>query len=158
MTPRLETINEKRLIGNKMLLSFSNYKIGELWKTFMPKRNSIKNNLNNDFISLTIYPSNFFKNFNPLIEFEKWAVVEVSDFENMPSGFDKLILPGGLYAVFNYKGLSNDNSFLRYIMQSWLPNSVYQLDNRPHFEILGSKYKNNHPLSEEEIWVPIKEK
>lgn len=158
MTPRLETINEKRLIGNKMLLSFSNYKIGELWKTFMPKRNSIKNNLNNDFISLTIYPSNFFKNFNPLIEFEKWAVVEVSDFENMPSGFDKLILPGGLYAVFNYKGLSNDNSFLRYIMQSWLPNSGYQLDNRPHFEILGSKYKNNDPQSEEEIWIPIMEK
>lgn len=158
MLPRLETINEKRLIGNKMLLSFSNYKIGELWKTFMPKRNSIKNNLNNDFISLTIYPSNFFKNFNPLIEFEKWAVVEVSDFENMPSGFDKLILPGGLYAVFNYKGLSNDNSFLRYIMQSWLPNSGYQLDNRPHFEILGSKYKNNDPQSEEEIWIPIMEK
>lgn len=141
-----------------MFVSFSNYKIEELWKTFMPRRNSIKNNLNNDFISLTIYPSNFFKNFNPLIEFEKWAAVEVSDFENTSSEFANLILPSGLYAVFNYKGSSSDNSFFLYIIQSWLPNSVYQLDNRPHFEILGSKYKNNDPQSEEEIWIPIMEK
>lgn len=25
-----------------------------------------------------------------------------------------------------------------------------------HFEILGEKYKNNDPLSEEDIWIPIK--
>ncbi|MDP5096829.1 MAG: GyrI-like domain-containing protein [Flavobacterium sp.] len=39
-----------------------------------------------------------------------------------------------------------------------MPNSEYQLDNRPHFEILGAKYKNNAPDSEEEIWIPIKRK
>jgi len=27
-----------------------------------------------------------------------------------------------------------------------------------HFELLGEKYKNNHPDSEEEVWIPIKEK
>jgi AraC family transcriptional regulator len=32
----------------------------------------------------------------------------------------------------------------------------YELDDRPHFEILGDKYKNNDPNSEEEIWIPIK--
>ncbi len=41
---------------------------------------------------------------------------------------------------------------------SCLPNSEYELENRPHFEVLGEKYKNNDPNSEEEIWIPIKKK
>ncbi|MGK2861531.1 MAG: GyrI-like domain-containing protein [Chitinophagaceae bacterium] len=45
-----------------------------------------------------------------------------------------------------------------YIFNTWLPPSGYDLDNRPHFEILGEKYKNDDPLSEEEIWIPIKQK
>ncbi|EPE83362.1 GyrI-like small molecule binding domain protein [Leptospira noguchii str. 1993005606] len=40
-----------------------------------------------------------------------------------------------------------------YIFQEWLPNSGYKL--KPHFELLGSKYKNNDPTSEEEVWIPI---
>jgi AraC family transcriptional regulator len=39
-----------------------------------------------------------------------------------------------------------------------LPNLGYTLDDRAHFEVLGEKYKNNDPLSEEEIWIPIKKK
>jgi AraC family transcriptional regulator len=35
---------------------------------------------------------------------------------------------------------------------------MYFLDDRPHFEILGDKYKNGDPDSEEEIWIPIKQK
>jgi AraC family transcriptional regulator len=65
-------------------------------------------------------------------------------------------LKGGQYAVFNHKGSSTDNSIYQYIFTQWLPNSGYQIDNRPHFELLGEKYKNNDPNSEEEIWVPIK--
>ncbi|MFT5513068.1 MAG: AraC family transcriptional regulator, partial [Bacteroidia bacterium] len=45
-----------------------------------------------------------------------------------------------------------------YIFGEWIPNSIYDIDSRPHFEILGDKYKNDHPNSEEEIWIPIKEK
>jgi AraC family transcriptional regulator len=37
-----------------------------------------------------------------------------------------------------------------------LPKSEYELDYRPHFEILGEKYKNNDQLSEEDIFIPIK--
>jgi AraC family transcriptional regulator len=64
----------------------------------------------------------------------------------------------GLYAVFNYKGSNMDHSIFEYIFRSWLPDSEYYLDNRPHFEVLGDKYKNNDPSSEEEIWIPIKPK
>jgi AraC family transcriptional regulator len=68
-------------------------------------------------------------------------------------------LPGGLYAVFLYRGDARSASvFFQYIFGTWLPNSGYEPDDRPHFEVLGEKYKNNDPDSEEQIWIPIKYK
>jgi AraC family transcriptional regulator len=62
-------------------------------------------------------------------------------------------LEGGLYAVFHYKGSALESApFFQNIFAEWLPD----LDNRPHFEVLGKKYKNNDPNSEETIWIPIK--
>jgi AraC family transcriptional regulator len=70
-----------------------------------------------------------------------------------------IILPAGKYAVFNYKGLASHAApFFNYIFTEWIPNSIYELDNRPHFEILGEKYSNSSPDSEEEVWIPIKDK
>jgi AraC family transcriptional regulator len=62
----------------------------------------------------------------------------------------------GEYAVFDYQGLSNDNSIFQYIYRKWLPNSNYKLENRSHFEVLGENYRNNDPNSKEQIWIPIK--
>jgi AraC family transcriptional regulator len=67
-------------------------------------------------------------------------------------------LQAGDYAVFNYRGSSADPRIFQYIYGEWIPNSEYVLDDRPHFEILGEKYKNNDPNSEEEIWIPIKKR
>jgi AraC family transcriptional regulator len=72
---------------------------------------------------------------------------------------EPLEIPEGLYAVFHYKGdQKNAADFFRKIYTEWLPNSGYVLDHRPQFEILGGKYKTNDPNSEEEIWIPVKEK
>lgn len=158
MTPRIETLNEKKIAGIRLTMSFANYKVGELWKSFMPRRKEITNNLTNELISLAVYKPTHFANFNPTNEFERWAAVEVTDFDNLPNEMETFILPGGLYAVFDYKGLSTDNSIFQYILGTWLPNSDYVLDDRPHFEVLGDKYKNNDPTSEEEIWIPVKTK
>lgn len=141
-----------------MKMSFDNYRVSELWKKFIQGRNEITNNLTDDLISMTEYQSTHFADFKPANEFNKWATVEVSSLDNVPSEMEAFILTGGLYAVFDYKGLNTDHSIYQYIFGTWLPNSDYVLDNRPHFEILGDKYKNNDPTSEEEIWIPIKPK
>lgn len=107
---------------------------------------------------MQIYGISYFKELKPESEFEKWATVEVSDFENVPDNMETFLLREGLYAVFDYKGSSSDGSIYEYIFWQWLPNSPYQIDDRPHFEVLGKKYKNNDPSSEEEIWIPIVEK
>jgi AraC family transcriptional regulator len=158
MEPRIITLSEKKLVGKRLIMSFADFKIGELWKSFLPRRKEIINSLTTDFISIALYKPNHFIDFSPTNEFEKWAVVEVSDFKSVPKDMETFTLPGGLYAVFDYKGSSTDNSIFQYILGTWLPNSMYLLDDRPHFEVLGDKYKNGDPNSEEEIWIPIRQK
>lgn len=157
MTPRIETANEKKLIGKRLEMSFAHNKTVDLWKAFMPHRNEISNRLDGDLISMQVYKDGFsFSNFDINAAFEKWAVAEVSNFDNIPDGMETFTLATGLYAVFAYKGLNTDTSIFQYIFGTWLPASEYVLDNRPHFEVLGAKYKNNDPESEEEIWIPVK--
>ncbi|MEM8846640.1 MAG: GyrI-like domain-containing protein, partial [Bacteroidota bacterium] len=127
-----------------------------LWGEFGPRIQEINNRTSQDKISMQVYPSSYFEGFNPKLEFDKWATVEVEDFNHIPKGIKAFELEGGLYAIFDYKGLSSDNSIFQYIYTEWLPKSNYILDDRPHFEVLGPNYKNNDPESEEEIWIPIK--
>ncbi len=158
MKPRIKTLSEKKLIGNRIKMSFYNNKTFELWRSFMPNRKKILNNIGTELYSLKVYTPSYFNNFDPNKEFEKWAAVEVKDFDNIPKGMESFVLEGGLYAVFTYKGLSTDDGIFKYIYGNWIPNSEYILDDRPHFEILGDKYKNNDQNSEEEIWIPIRSK
>lgn len=158
MAPRIEIVNEKKLIGKRLTMSFANSKVGELWQRFMPRRKEITNNLTNDLISIAVYKPTHFADFKLTNEFERWATVEVESFDNVPNEMDIFVLPSGLYVAFDYKGLSTDISIFQYILETWLPSSDYILDDRPHFEVLGDKYKNNDPTSEEEIWIPIRSK
>lgn len=154
ITPIIQEVEAKRLVGKSQMMSLVDFGVEELWNSFLPI--SIKNTLFADLISMTIYQSSYFIDFDPSAEFEKWAAVEVSEFEDVPADLKTFVLPKGLYAIFHYQGLSSDNSIFRYIFDEWLPNSNYVLDARPNFEVLGEKYKNNNPESEEDIYIPIK--
>jgi AraC family transcriptional regulator len=158
MQPRIITLEEKTLIGISMKMSVMNNKTGMLWGTFSPRISEIESRLSSDKFSLQVYGGDYFKSFNPNAEFIKWAAVEVADTRYVPAGMEVLVLEGGLYAVFDYKGSSGDSTIFQYIFQQWVPNSPYRIDSRPHFEVLGENYRNNDPESEEEIWIPIIEK
>lgn len=157
MIPVIKTISAKKLIGFNLNMSFIDNKTAELWRGFMPRRKEIAYTISNDMYSLQVYNENFFSQFNPATEFKKWALIEVTDFNTVPEGMETFDLEGGMYAVFYYKGNpANAARVFGYIMKEWLPQSGYVLDNRPHFEVLGEKYKNGSDESEEEIWIPIR--
>jgi AraC family transcriptional regulator len=160
MEPRIENQPEKRLIGKRMRMTLSENKTFELWHSFMPERKLITKRISTDLFSIQVYDKSMvFDDFNQESEFEKWAAVEVADFNSVPNGMEPFILAGGLYAVFIHKG--GPETFpgtFNFIFRSWLPGSDWVLDNRPHFEILGEKYKREDPNSEEEVWIPIKPK
>ncbi|MFN9597179.1 MAG: GyrI-like domain-containing protein, partial [Bacteroidota bacterium] len=42
-----------------------------------------------------------------------------------------------------------------HIFNEWIPNSEFNIDQRPHFEIMPEGYKADDPNAMEEVWIPI---
>lgn len=156
MQPQFVTIESKKLLGTCLEMSLAENRTGELWRSFMPRLKEIETRIGNNLYSLQVYDEDYFQQFSPTREFEKWALAEVKNFSVIPDEMEPFELAGGLYAVFQHKGMGTE--IFQFIFQEWLPKSGYTLDNRPHFEILGEKYKQGSPDSEEEIWIPVKQK
>lgn len=155
---RTENIPSKRFIGYSIKTSLANDQTVKIWKQLMPRLKEISNAVSADLFSLQEYEFTSFQDFTPFTEFKKYALVEVKDFENIPEGFEKFELKAGKYAVFNHKGTAEE--FVKtsqFIFGEWLPKSEFELDDRPHFSVMGDKYfGHENPESEEEIWIPIK--
>ena len=161
MLPRIEELKEKKLAGKRMLTSFTNNRTTQLWKSFMPRRKDIKDPVGPALYSVEVYPEGYFAGNHaagyPSAQFEKWAAMEIHRVSDCPQGMEILVLPNGLYAVFIHKGpASNAVATYTYIFREWLPGAVYELDQRPHFAVMGEKYKHEDDASEEEIWIPVK--
>lgn len=158
MDVRIENLEAKQLVGMRMRMSFAQNRTAELWRSFMPRRKEISLQVEPVLYSMQNYPEGFFEMFNPVTEFEKWAALEVSEVVAPPEGMENFMLPAGMYVVFLYKGHPAEGAkAFQYILGTWLPASGYMLDNRPHFEKLGEKYRNDSADSEEEIWIPVRE-
>jgi hypothetical protein len=94
MQPEIKTLPKKSLIGKRITMSLAQNKTAELWKIFMPRRQEIKNVINSDLVSLQTYSPDYFKAFNPNNEFEKWALSEVSETNEIPNGMEVFSLEG----------------------------------------------------------------
>jgi AraC family transcriptional regulator len=143
------------LCGASEAMSLQTFTPWTLWPKVMPQLSRVSNRKNKDLISLRAFEG--IPVFGPTADpnFTYWGGAEVT---GPKDGLEHLEIPAGTYAVFHYKGLSNDSSIWRFIYSQWLPNSEWELDDRPHFERLGSKYKNDDPTSEEDIYIPIRPK
>lgn len=159
MKPVIKTLPPKKLLGMKIKTSLSDYGAPLLWQQFMPRLKEIENGIGTKKYSIQIYDKILnYSEFNPELEFTYWAATKVSDLDSIPNGMETLNLSGGKYAAFIHKGTMNTfQKTLHYIHANWLPNSGFELDHRPHFEVLDERYLGpNHPDSEEEVWIPIK--
>ena len=158
MNPRIEMLPTKKLVGLQMPMTMADNKTVALWQTLMPRRTEIAARTSTDFISMQVYDKDLdFATFHMHTPFQKWAAVEVADFNNVPAGMETYTLLGGLYAVFIHKGKPERfPQTLKHIFVDWMPASGYALDAREHFEVLGEKYMRDSDESEEEVWIPIK--
>ncbi|MEO9966602.1 MAG: GyrI-like domain-containing protein [Reichenbachiella sp.] len=159
--PQIVDLMPKKLIGFSKEMSYASNLTGMLWGQFMPRRREIQYLVSEDKFSLQVFNQGFdWYSADEHTSFTKWATMEVSKVEGVPDGMKQFDLVGGKYAVFTHKGLASDFPItLQYILQEWLPNSEYDPDySRPQYEVLGDKYINQDPNSEEEIWFPIVKK
>ncbi len=155
---RVETISSKKFIGCMAEVSMLNNTTPLLWKNLMPKRKDIENIVGSNLYSMQIYTSKLDLNiFTPQTVFQNWAMVEVSSFENSPNDIQTHTLTGGMYAVFDYRGTpANIEAFAKKVFGEIIPSSLYEVDEREHFQVLGERYKRDSEDSEEEFWIPIK--
>ena len=87
------------------------------------------------------------------------ACVEVPEgfVAKKPAGIT--VLPGGRYAVRNFKGTAADiGGAWNEVFRDWLPSSAMQMDARPMIEYYpgGSKVDSKTGVFECELWVPVK--
>ncbi len=156
--PQLKTFGGATLVGMHTQTSIANDNTPALWQRFMPRRKEIQHPVSGNLISVQVYHPNFkFRDFTHDTIWQKWATVEVSDTATLPDGMEVLQIPAGEYVVFTYTGTpATFGETLRYLFAEWLPARNLRPDaSRPHFEVLGEKYKHNHPDSEEEVWVAV---
>ncbi len=159
MTPQIAQCEGILLAGIKRTMSLANNETFKLWQSFMPIRKGLKDLTGPELYSVEVYPEDYYLNFSPARVFEKWAAAPVSNEYQADYPLQILEIPEGLYAVFPYKGKSSEvYKAYQYIFQQWMPQSEYEVDHRPHFGVMGEKYRNDHPDSEEELWIPIKSK
>jgi AraC family transcriptional regulator len=152
---RFETLATQHYIGLRRTMSMADNRTTQLFRDFMPRRGEVAPLRQDEVLALQVYPPDYFARFDPTRTFEKWALVAVAPATAVPPGMERFELPGGPYAVFTYRGSSADPAPFQYIFSEWLPQSGHTLDDRPHFEVLGPKFKPNQPDSEEEIWIPV---
>ena len=160
LKPEFKTIEVRKLVGMQITTNLQDdNSTAFLWQGFMPIKSNVKSIVNEDLYSFQEYDAFVaISEFNETSTFRKWAAIEVENYNTIPAGMETIEIPSGEYAVFTHKGpTSTFVHTAQQIFNFWLPNYGLLLDDRPQFEIMGEKYKGaEHPLSEEEIWVPIK--
>ncbi len=155
LTPKIETSTTKNLVGICTGNSLANDQTSALWRNFRSRLAEIPDRLTTDRFSVQLYPPHYFEAFSPEKTFEKWAAVEVGPECLLPDGMRFLLIPQGKYAVFVHKGTPDQFRQTWQGMMTWLAQSDFQLDQRPHFEVMPEHYDPFSPNSEEEIWLPI---
>lgn len=144
--------------GIQSTTNYAEYNPYPLWNGFIRQLKEINYDNEMNLYSVDIYDKDFFGKYHPHNTFEKWAAVEFSEKLNR-TDFEVLTVPERLYAVFTYQGNSSQAKLAYdYIFLQWLPDSGFDLDDRPHLAVMGEKYQNNSDYSEEELRIPVKPK
>ena len=156
--PEIRQIEPRKLVGKREPMSLAEDKTFELFRSFGPRTKEIQDRVSPDTYCVRIFRGGIdMESFTPNTVFEKWAAVEVSSFENVPADLEPLTIPAGEYAVFVHKGPAS--TFFQTsepLFRKWLEASGFEIDERPHFEILGVGYRPDSQNAEEEIWFPVR--
>lgn len=155
MKPEIIEIEPRRLVGMRIRTTFAENRTADLWRAFRPRVGELlTTRVGTDFYSVQVYAGGLPAFSEP---FERWAAVAVADAAAPPEGLETLTVPAGLYAVFRHRGTPADfPRTARFIFGEWLPASDFELDARPHFEVLGANYRPDDPAAEEDVCIPLR--
>lgn len=89
--------------------------------------------------------------------FDYIAGVEVSDFNRIPSDWERIRIPEQRYAVFTHRDhVSTIGQTCSAIWNSWFPQSGYQIADAPTIELYGEDFNPATGTGLIEVWFPVK--
>ena len=151
---RTITIEEASLCGYTTETSLLQDQTAMLFRQLMIWRKDSQEYREQPVYDIKIYPQDYFSAFNPSRSFKKWAAVQqITDIT--PAGQRQFTLTGGAYLCFT----SDDRvsaQFFQELYSSWLPQSQYELDDRPHFDKIWPDPAQRGSVLKEEIYIPVK--
>lgn len=160
LQPKFITISEIKIVGMREHICIQNFIIPQMWKKFQPRICEIQNK-SNPPRNFTVCEGNVDLQINQFTEHtysSEIVGVEVTSFENIPTGMVSKTISGGKYAVFTHKGNATDlRKTYQYIWGTWQPFSKSEIDLRDDFELYDERFfspQNNSP--EIDIYIPIK--
>ncbi len=158
LEPTIITEPQRSLVGIHCQTSSVQNNVPMLWQVFMRRQHEIDNSLDNGQFGVSGYKDFDPTQFSTNTMIDKWAAIEVSAVETIPEYMVAYELSGGTYARFSHRGgKRNVQMSFEYIYSTWLPNSIYEIDNRDHFEYYPKDYKGPENLASELfIFLPIK--
>ncbi len=111
-------------------------KLPALWDEFMPRMNEIKARV----LDIAYGVIQQTADNTDLLEY--YAVCEVSEINQLPTGMASIEIPACRYAKFTHKGhYSGIDNTVNYIYSSWLLQSKERHSYGPDLEIYGAEYK-----------------
>lgn len=133
--------------------------IPKCWKNLLKNVNRVTNRVDQEFM----YAINDYSN-NPSFEnkqpgFDYYAVVEVSDKDNIPEGMVLKELPATKYVIFHFYGDKKDSiqPVVEYIYNEWFPQSTCQYNEKAMYDFVkDTEVADENGKSEIEVWVPIR--
>jgi AraC family transcriptional regulator len=149
LKPEIICKDERLLLGIAREINQSeNIKFGLLSKVkneFIEMVDAIENRVNTElYYAVYDYVPEDISKEDDDINYTYFYCVEVSEYENIPAGMVKKVLPQAKYAIFNYdtknntlNGESLSQSIYDYIDGIWLPNSGFELAETPDYEVIN---------------------
>ncbi|MBS1493373.1 MAG: AraC family transcriptional regulator [Bacteroidetes bacterium] len=125
--------------------------IGNLWDKFVPRMNEPQNRINPNETYGVCYDMDAEGNIYYI------AGVAVSDFDNLPEGFDTVEIPDNKYAVFTHKGsIANFPQTVAFVYGKWVkdPDNKKKFD-APDFELYDERFKGDADDSECDLYVAV---
>ena len=142
--------------GQSLTMSLVHDCTPELFRSFMPVRKTFQS-IDQEAIvyDIRVYPKDYYTTFNPAKEYTKWAAVRISEDRFQDAGEDYISISAGLYAQFTIHSNMIPPNLYQYIFTTWITESSYQLDDRPHFDRLWPHPHQRGTVIKQVITIPI---
>ncbi|AGK99425.1 GyrI-like domain-containing protein [Clostridium pasteurianum] len=149
MDGKLVSVESFKTVGITYFGNNSNGEIPKLWEVFNNRYKDIKQK-SESMLCYGICDDEM----DSEGRFHYTACAEVDSFQDVPEGMETGVVPDGKYLVYTYEGAIKDlGDFYNNIFTKWLPDSEYEVDYRPQFELYDTRFMDN---GEFDVYIPVK--